>query len=187
MKTNQLARRLGVSPNTIRNWADEFSEFLSESLTSRSSGTRRIFSDRDSLILATIADLRAKGLTQDQIIEALQKEKLVEALPGAATPEEEDAQKSIALVPVAELHRALDQIKVMSGEIERLTHERDRAAAAREDTVEQYSKQIAELREQLGRARGVVIGGIAVIVLLVIVGLILIALILFLLRYIPQP
>lgn len=187
MKTTEIAKRLGVSTNTIRNWCKEYATFLSADAKVSGSGTVRHFSDRDALILATISDLRNKGLPHEQISKALAENRLVETLPGAATPEEEHVRRNLALVPLAQLQRALDQMQVLQGEIERLTHERDRALAAREADTQKYTERIADLNRELGRARGLLIGSSVAFALLALSFLVLIGVIVTLWRYLPQP
>jgi DNA-binding transcriptional MerR regulator len=177
----QLAKRLNVSAATIRNWTDEYADILSAVTQERLKGARRRYTERDALVLATVAELRDAGLTHDQIMSALQQGRLVEELPPAPTPEEEEARRAVALVSVSELHRALDQLRTLQTEIERLIEERDRALETRDAEAKDYNSEIARLREQLGRARGIVIGSIAVVVLL-LVGVITLAML-----YLPRP
>jgi len=89
VRTSEIARRLNVSPNTVRNWTRDYQEFFSESITDRGAGARRRFANRDALVMATIADFRNKGLTKEQIIIALKEDRLLEQLPTLPTEEEE--------------------------------------------------------------------------------------------------
>jgi hypothetical protein len=59
----------------------------------------------------------------------------------------------------------------------RLVEDRDKALIDREEA----NRRIAELRENLGRARGMLFGGLAVAILL------LAAVILLVVRYLPSP
>jgi DNA-binding transcriptional MerR regulator len=149
MTTGELARRLGVHINTIRLWTGEYAPYLSESAIGKGR-TRRNLSDRDALILATVAELRNQGLTHERVVEALDAGRLVESLPEAPSPEEIEARERVALIPVADLHRALDQIRVMQSEIERLIQERDKAQIDREAA----NQQIAELQHRIGMLEG---------------------------------
>lgn len=180
MKIGELARRINTPSNTLRYWCKEYGQYLSDGAKVGGLGTVRNLSERDALVLATIADLRSKGLSREQIVGAIEKEHLIESLPDEKTAEEREAQKSVALVPLAQLHRALDQIQVMQSEINRLIEERDKALIGRDEA----SQRISELQHELGRARGVVIGLIVGFVVLVVVA---IALFTLFVRYLPQP
>jgi len=64
--TANLARRFGVSKNTIRNWGRRFAAYLSPS-AAPAHGEAREFSDEDVYIFAAIAYYSAQGLTYDEI------------------------------------------------------------------------------------------------------------------------
>lgn len=65
-KTKQVADKLGVSPNTIRNYSSEFAEFLSDS-ASPEWGVERSFTEADLEILAAIAAWKKRGHTYKEI------------------------------------------------------------------------------------------------------------------------
>jgi len=153
-KAGDLAHRLDIHPNTIRNWADSYAQFMSEHALGKANAARRRFTEHDALVLATIADLRAKGLTPEQIVESLNAGQLIDRLPDLPTEEEEEARKSVSLVPLATLQRALDQVRVLESEIDRVRHERDLALEQRDRSVAELTQHVAALREQLGRAEG---------------------------------
>jgi DNA-binding transcriptional MerR regulator len=184
VKIGQAAKRLSQSPNTIRYWVNEYGSYLSSSAQVKGLGTARNLTERDLLILATIADLRSQGLNRDQIEKAIVEGKLVAHLPETPTPETEAAQKSITLVPIADLHRTLDQIKTLQTEIDRLVTERDNAVTTQQDMAEAYTERIEELSRELGRARGMLVGGIVALVLIIIVA---VAIFILLIRYLPAP
>ncbi len=149
MTTGELARRLGVNSSTIRLWTAEYAAYLSESAVGRG-GARRNLTDRDALILATVAELRNQGLTHDRIVEALDAGQQVESLPDLSSTEEMEARERIVLIPIADLHRALDQIRVKQSEIDRLLAERDKALI----DWEAANQQIAALRHKIGLLEG---------------------------------
>lgn len=64
-----LARELDVSVGTIRNWTDEYAEFLS--LGGRGEGGRREFEETDVQIIRYIAQLRNEKMLKPQIVERL--------------------------------------------------------------------------------------------------------------------
>ncbi len=149
MTTGELARILRVHVNTIRLWADEYHAYLSDTAVGRG-GARRVLTDRDAIVLATVAQLRSDGLNHQQVVEALDAGRLVEHLPDAPTAEEAAARERVALIPVAELHRALDRVSALQNEIEVIRAERDRGAIA----LEQANADIARLQHELGIAQG---------------------------------
>lgn len=160
MKTGELSERLAVSSPTIRTWCEIYKDFLADRASDTARGATRVFSEHDSLVLATIARLRSQGLTHEQIKQALQQGKLIEAVPALSSPEEKQTRQSISLVPISELSRALDQVKVMQAEIERVIGERDKAFLNADDA----NQRIAQLSQELGHAKGVLRGAIAGII-----------------------
>jgi DNA-binding transcriptional MerR regulator len=110
MKIGELARRINTPPNTLRYWCKEYGQHLSDGAKVGGLGTVRNLSEKDALILATIADLRSKGLNREQIVEVIENEHLIESLPDEKTAEEREAQKSVALIP-HRLSPTLDQIR----------------------------------------------------------------------------
>lgn len=173
MKTGELSKRLNVHPNTIRLWCAEYMSYLSPAIKQRSSKGNRELSEGDALVLATVAELRNKGYLHHQIIEALDNGQRVEALPEVATQEETETRQRIGLVPVSELHRALDRVRTLESEIERLISERDKAQSDK-DAV---NAQIADLREEVGQLRGQIKERNFVLgfVLIVLMGLVVLA------------
>jgi DNA-binding transcriptional MerR regulator len=71
-KTAQMARSLGVSDNTIRNFCKEFGDYLSEA-AAPTWGTYREFSERDVEILTVISVWRKEGQTYDEIRQRLRR------------------------------------------------------------------------------------------------------------------
>jgi DNA-binding transcriptional MerR regulator len=68
--TKQAATKLQVSPNTLRNWSDQYSDYLSESARPGYQPERR-FTEKDLTILGYIKQLRAEGMKEDGIKERL--------------------------------------------------------------------------------------------------------------------
>lgn len=149
MTTGELARILKVHVNTIRHWGKLYAAYLSDSAVGQG-GARRDLSDRDAVVLATVSELRASGLNHAQVIEALDAGRLVDHLPPAPTAEEAAARERVALVPVAELHRALDRVTTLQNEIESIRADRDRGVIA----LEHANTEIARLQRELGIAEG---------------------------------
>lgn len=66
----QIAKFLGTSGTTIRNYAAEFSEFLSPSATP-GAGVPRQFTEDDLAVLQTVAIMRGQLAPPETIVEAL--------------------------------------------------------------------------------------------------------------------
>jgi len=146
MKTinaGELSKRIGVHGNTVRNWSGEYAAFLSASAATGQHGKRRRFNDKDVLVLATIADLRAKGLTREQVVEALKAGTRIEVAAAAA-----DVRGDVGVVSVAQLERVLDEVSSLREKLDELRAERDKALEGKEA----LDARIKELERQLGRA-----------------------------------
>jgi len=72
--TKPAANRLQISPNTLRNWSDQYSAFLSESARPGHKPERR-FTSKDLTILTYIKQLRSEGMEQPHIVERLKETK----------------------------------------------------------------------------------------------------------------
>ena len=160
--TAQVHHRLGIPKPTIRNWSAEYAEFLSER-AQPDSGKTRVFIYDDLVILNTVRHLtRVEGLNNNDLVrQALREGRRETGIPEVRTPEEAEALASVQLVPVAELERALDQVSSTQDEVDRLgqesvrvEEERDQALIALDDA----NQQIATLREERGRIRGMMLG-----------------------------
>src|SRR5436190_7158524 len=70
LATTQAAIKLQVSPNTLRNWSEQYSAFLSATARPGTLPERR-FTDKDLTVLTYIKQLRSEGMEKPQIIERL--------------------------------------------------------------------------------------------------------------------
>ena len=161
MKTGEVAKRIGVSENSVRNWANEFGEeFLSKLGRGGNRRTRR-FDEEDVLVLATIADRRKIGLTYDNIRDLLRDEQRVEEVPPLPDPDEEDARHRVQLVPLPELQKWQFQVEHLRSELQRIAElhqaELDRMGKERDTAITDLSdatKRIAELEREAGILQG---------------------------------
>ena len=144
MRTGDVATRLGVSPETIRNYVRDFGDFLSDQ-----KGKHRSYTGDDIDTLATIRQLYDDKLAPDAI-----REKLSEGYRLKL----DDVPSGIYrdLVPLA----AVDQIKALAETrqaLEGIQAERDKLQAEVEALKEELrtsTKENADLRERVGRAEG---------------------------------
>lgn len=70
LATKPAANRLQVSPNTLRNWSDQYKLFLSAGAQAGAQPERR-FTEKDLVVLTYIKQLRAEGLQAPEITQRL--------------------------------------------------------------------------------------------------------------------
>jgi DNA-binding transcriptional MerR regulator len=150
IKAGEVSKRLKVHANTIRNWADEYSTFMSPDALGKSPGGKRRFTEDDLRILATVAELRNQGIGSDKIRDALASGRRADIIPPLPSPEEESARQSIALIPLPEYTRILDLLKSREEELARVIAERD--AALKDKDI--FSERIADLQREIGLIEG---------------------------------
>lgn len=114
MKTGDIARKLGVSSKTVRDWVIEFSEHFSESKTKQ-----RIYTAEDYAILATIAKYSHEGHNLKSIREKLED--------GERVSPEDDITYGLdtRMVPAASVEQMIDATEIRIS-LERVTYERDK-------------------------------------------------------------
>jgi len=76
--TKQVATRLNVTTNTVRNWSEIYAERLSESARPGAASERR-FSERDITIFEYIQRLKSEGLREGDIKERLKETTFTES------------------------------------------------------------------------------------------------------------
>lgn len=191
MKIGELAKRLRISVSTVRLWStdEDYRKYLSDR-ASGGSGATRIYNEQDAQVITTIHKLREQGLLKQEILEALQAGKRDEdPLPEPPSQEEAEARKKLTLIPLSQLERALDQIKQKEQQLDRATRERDEALSRLDkqnkqslDQLQELNEKIANLSQDLGKARGLMIGALAAAAL---IALFLIGALILLLQYLP--
>jgi len=162
MKTGEVARRIDVSDNSVRNWTKAFGDFLSKSGRGGNNRTRR-YDEEDVITLATIAELRNMGLTFDAVRTSLESGKRVDSVPPLPNLEEDAARKSVELVPLLELQQWQFQVEHLRNELQRVAElhssELDRIAGER-DTALSAAREAAERIAELEREAGILQGRI---------------------------
>lgn len=121
MKTGEVADRLHVAENTIRNWARRFADFLSDEGAGKPAGATREFAEADLYVLATIAELRDKGLTYEQVRSDLARNYRATRLPEKPDADVEAARRRVDLVPTQEVELWMDRLQSLRAEMERMT------------------------------------------------------------------
>lgn len=139
----QIADNLNLSSTAIRNYGRIWSDFLSAD-ANPDPGQPRRYSEDDAAVLATIAALRSKGATSDQIRAALEEGQRLEparppveeGTPAGHDPTDQATDQARAAVNAAEKAIAIYQDRVTAVEArnqeltDRLILSEARAAAA---------------------------------------------------------
>lgn len=143
LSVSQMARYLGVSPGTVRNYSREFTDHLSPLATPRLGEPRR-FAEDDLRVMATAKSLLGEGLTYEQVRGQLaQGVHLVEDLDLRLPPPEPEPTET-ALVPMASVRLI---VQPYMQQAEQLRKERDQALG-----------RVVELERHLGRLEGLLEG-----------------------------
>lgn len=121
----QMAKILDRTPQTIRNWTEEFSEFLSL-LATAGGGRPRIYNVEDLAVLYLVKEMRDQGFRTEEIIASLRQ-----GQRGNVDPD------MLSLVPHydAESNELALEIHYLLQERDRLKNERDKALAQLEAMV----------------------------------------------------
>lgn len=166
MKTSELAKRLRISSSTVRAWASDYAAFLAPKAAGKQSGSPRSFSEADALVMATVANMREKGFAHEQIIDALE---LDDPAAPTETPAAAQAASSSgahhddhiplldpdeAIVPVAQLHRTLDEFRHLQKDMEKVEAERDRILERWEQDSSRLTERVIGLEGKVGEYRG---------------------------------
>lgn len=136
-----------VSTETIRNWAEVFSPYLSVT-ANPGKGRTRSFTTEDMQVLALVAEMKSKGATFDEIHVALQNGQrgdppplMVEEVQAIITGEQE---KKLSL-EIEYLKRSLKEALARAQEAELAKAENIRLRAQ----LESVEKRVQELMEQM--------------------------------------
>ena len=164
MNMKKVADKLGVVPNTVRNWIDEYHQFLSSS-AHPPKGRTRVLTAQDVRILHYIAAARDIGQPLETItakLQAMQDDNWQDlpAVPHDWSDPEETipvtiaANKAYDVAQIAVLQRDLDHaqqaLQLAESRVEQL--ERDNAALQASQTASEAEKH--DLQIKLTAARG---------------------------------
>lgn len=144
MKTGNIASLLGVDSSTIRRWAKEFDEFLSDA-----EGKHRAYTEEDIAVLTTIHTLSKNGLDWGGIKQRL-KEGYRTDLVEAGLSHDNRPINTGAVVQV------IDSFAVRA-ELEKVTAERDFLQEQLDRTLKENSEltgKINDLQYKLGYLQG---------------------------------
>jgi len=162
MKTHELAKWLGLSPNTVRVWTrGEFKTYLSPSAQG-GDGRYRNFEEHDARIVAFIAALKQQNTPAREIhmaLTQLQSRNWEDLPPMPAAPPDAGP---VAMIPREAAERAIDtqksalmrQIAVMEERVEDLTLQLEQEREQHQLERRQLQTELVEARENLGELRG---------------------------------
>ncbi|MBW1927482.1 MAG: MerR family transcriptional regulator [Deltaproteobacteria bacterium] len=163
--SRQSATIFGVALETIRNWADEFQDYLSPTATP-GRGKHRMYSTDDLRVFSLVAELKKQGLTYADIHAALQNGQ--RGQPPQLPPDEVQAlvvgdQERRLSLEVEYLQRSLmraqqelDEARTALKEVPQIREEKIRLEArleAEQKRIEEKEQQIQELRGELTTAQ----------------------------------
>ena len=111
MKINEVAQRVGISVQTVRNWGELYARYLSEAATPQP-GQTRFYIDDDVRVLGAIRQLKSEGLSDDDLHIALASGELPEL--DFAEPEPQPEQSRALEVPV---FRIMEDLRTENAEL----------------------------------------------------------------------
>ena len=163
--SRHTATIFGVALETIRNWADEFQDYLSPTATP-GRGKHRMYTFEDLSVFSLVADLKKQGMTYTDIHASLRNGQ--RGQPPALPPEEIQAlvvgdQERRLSLEVEYLQRSLiraqqelDEARTALKEATQIKEEKIRLETrldAEQKRIEDKERQIQELKGELGSAQ----------------------------------
>lgn len=163
--SRHTATIFGVALETIRNWADEFQDYLSPTATP-GRGKHRMYTFDDLRVFSLVADLKKQGMTYTDIHASLRNGQ--RGQPPALPPEEIQAlvvgdQERRLSLEVEYLQRSLiraqqelDEARTALKEATQIREEKVRLETrleAEQQRIEDKERQIQELKGELGSAQ----------------------------------
>jgi DNA repair exonuclease SbcCD ATPase subunit len=155
LTTKEVAEKLGISPTTVRKWADVFGEFLSTDATPGYRGVRD-FTDDDLRLLSAVAFYRKQQrLSFEEILEKLRRgeyptEPRSEVQPPAA-------EQPRPTPPAQNLERVRDELHKLTDAHQTLQASlapRLDALAQRLEALESLPERVEDLTQRLDEAHG---------------------------------
>lgn len=163
MKTGELARALGYTERTLRNWIDrpELDGFFSPG-AKKSGGAHRLLTDSDVLILNTIRYLKASGTHDwEEITAYLKTGNREQEFPLTASdfehrtiPLPQAEQGARLLLVTRERDAALALVQELTGKLHDTEAALRQSLADRDTLREEYLREIANLQKRIGYLEG---------------------------------
>ncbi len=155
-----------ITAETVRTWSQEFAEFLSPT-ANPGKGRNRIFTEKDMQVFSLVSELKARGLTYEDIHAALHNGQIGELPPAPATVEAmalEREEQSLAIQVermrdmVALLTQQRDELQTMIQPVKdeniRLQAQLEAAQKRAQEDAEQrrlLTEDIAHLNREIGK------------------------------------
>lgn len=162
MKTHELAKWLGLSPNTVRVWTrGEFKTYLTPTAQG-GEGRYRNFDDHDARVVAFIAALKQQNTPVKEIhmtLTQLQENNWEDLPPMPLAP---PGEGPVMMMPREAAERAIDtqkntlmrQIAVMEEKVEDLSLQLEQEREQHQQERRQLQTELVEAKENLGELRG---------------------------------
>ncbi len=136
MRTGEVSKRVGVSTETIRQWANTYSEFLSPAATPEK-GAIRDYTDDDVRVLLTIKQNADRRRPVDEIKDILKSGERVQEIPDIPDP-------MMDTVPALEYALVVEERDGLKGKLALLQKVQDKNQGLQE--------KIADLQHRIGAA-----------------------------------
>jgi DNA-binding transcriptional MerR regulator len=153
--TSHITRILGVSPQTVRNWSQEFARHLSAA-AAPGRGRNRHFTEDDFRALALVAAMKSRSATNDEIHVSLAAGQRGELPPLPPAPEMQalvmsDHARAIATLQqqrdsaVADLQHVRAENNQLHGTLQAITAQLNAA----QDKIDRLNREIGRLEGRL--------------------------------------
>lgn len=160
-KIGEVSARLGLvdkNSNTLRSWADEFAEFLSQSCNPPPGQSRR-FTSHDVRVLTAVRSYRANHLSYDEIRDRLRAgEHTVEPVSEDQSSDHDRdggfGASGQGLLPIAQLEAMMAPFAASANEWRRLAEEYRGRLEAREARIEALERRLDELSVRVDGTAG---------------------------------
>jgi DNA-binding transcriptional MerR regulator len=149
---SDLIKHFNRSKETIREWSNEFAEYLSPSARPTRKGGHRLYTDEDFRVLGLVADMKGRGIIFDEIHLALKNGQRGE-LPDSDTSLMTVPQQQIAMMQVRLLELE-DEVERLQGFETAVIAEkalRERAEQEIEAMRRRHDAQLAQAHAEIAR------------------------------------
>lgn len=144
--TSGIQRLYDVSPQTVRNWTNEFAQYLSMSATPKA-GQRRQYTLEDLTVFTLVKDMTDKGFTYEEIGVSLGNGDRGEVPEGAQKSDDDDPLNNASPEEVARTLALIRERDTALGRIEELMKENRN----KDDHIVSLNDQISQLNREIGR------------------------------------
>lgn len=150
MTSSEIAARLRVTSETVRQWSSRFEAHLSAGATPTESRAQRRYNEDDAAVLAYVAQQRAEGLTFEAIEEQLTEGARGELPAGEASEGQEWEAAELPPVPVlvVQLRGAQIELQHTAAERDRLRDELRETQQRERDALERAARAEGRLEER---------------------------------------